>query len=164
VLGRPWGVRGELTAIPFSDRPERFERLARVFLFGNAPAREFEVEVEAARPVSGSVLFKFHGIDSIDDAEPWRGAEVRIPRAERAPLDPGEFYLSDLAGCDVVERGSGESLGVVTGWDEGGPSGLLKVGPDLLIPFVRSICVSIDPVARRIEVDLPEGLKDLNRS
>jgi 16S rRNA processing protein RimM len=161
VLGRPWGIRGELTAIPFSDRPERFEKLTRVFLFGKGPACQFEVE--AARPVSGSVLFKFHGIDSIDEAEPWRGAEVRIPRAEREPLDAGEFYLSDLAGCEVVERGTGESLGVVTGWDEGGPSGLLKVGPDLLIPFVRSICVLIDPEARRIEVDLPEGLKDVNR-
>jgi 16S rRNA processing protein RimM len=162
VLARPWGIRGELTAIPFSDRPRRFETLGRVFLFGSGPPREFEVE--ASRQVSGSVLFKFRGIDSISDADPWRGAEVRIPRAERSQLDQGEFYLSDLAGCEVVERRTGESLGVVTGWDEGGPSGLLKVGPDLLIPFVRSICVSIDPVARRIEVDLPEGLKDLNRS
>jgi 16S rRNA processing protein RimM len=161
VLGRPWGIRGELTAIPFSDRPDRFETLRRVFLFGNGPAGEFEVE--EARPISGSLLFKFRGIDSISDAERWRGAEVRIPWAERMPLEPGEFYLSDLVGCEVLERATAESLGVVTGWDEGGSSGLLKVGPDLLIPFVRSICVSIDPVARRIEVDLPEGLKDLNR-
>ena len=49
-------------------------------------------------------------------------------------------------------------------WDEGGASGLLQVGPDLLIPFARSICVSIDVTGKRIEVDLPEGLKDLNRS
>ena len=34
----------------------------------------------------------------------------------------------------------------------------------VLIPFVRSICVVIDAEAKRIEVDLPEGLKDLNRS
>jgi 16S rRNA processing protein RimM len=151
-----------LTAIPFSDHPERFEKLERVFLFGLGAPREFEVE--SARQVSGSVLFKFRGIDSMTDAELWRGAEVRIPLSERLPLESGEFYLSELAGCEVVERATGEVLGVVTGWDEGGASGLLKVGPDLLIPFVRSICVSIDPVARRIEVDLPEGLKDLNRS
>lgn len=100
----------------------------------------------------------------MSDAEPWRGAEVRIPRAERLELDPGEFYLSDLVGCEVVERGTGQSLGVVTGWNDGGSSGLLEVGPDLLIPFVRSICVGIDIAARRIEVELPEGLKDVNRS
>ena len=157
-----WGVRGELVAIPLSDHPERFQNLGRVFLFGNGPSAQFEVE--SARNVPGSVIFKFRGIDSVDDAEPWRGAEVRIPREERFEPEPGEFFIGDLIGCEVVERGTGDSLGMVTGWDEGGASGLLKVGAALLIPFARSICVSIDTARRRIEVELPEGLKDLNRS
>ena len=159
---RAWGVRGELIAIPLSDRPERFQDLGRVYLFGNGPAAQ--VEVESARLVPGSVIFKFRGIDSMDDADRWRGAEVRIPREERIEPEPGEFFTGDLIGCEVVERGTGESLGLVTGWNEGGASGLLQVGPDLLIPFARSICVSIDVAGKRIEVDLPEGLKDLNRS
>jgi ribosomal 30S subunit maturation factor RimM len=79
-------------------------------------------------------------------------------------LEPDEFFLSDLVGCEVVERTTGEPLGQVTGFDDGGPSGLLHVGKDLLIPFARSICVAIDTAARRIEVELPEGLRDLNRS
>jgi 16S rRNA processing protein RimM len=145
-----------------SDRRERFQNLGRVYLFGNGPAAQYEVE--SARNVPGSVIFKFRGIDSMDDAEPWRGAEVRIPLEERLDPEPGEFFIGDLIGCEVVERGTGESLGLVTGWDEGGASGLLQVGQDLLIPFARSICVSIDPARKRIEVDLPEGLKDLNRS
>jgi ribosomal 30S subunit maturation factor RimM len=41
---------------------------------------------------------------------------------------------------------------------------LLVVDNGLLIPFVRAICVEIDPAARRIAVELPEGLKDLNPS
>ena len=163
VLARAWGVRGELIAIPLSDRLERFQNLGRVYLFGNGQAgRQFVVE--SARIVPGSVIFKFRGIDTMDDAEPWRGAEVRIPRQERLEPEPGEFFIGDLIGCEVFERGTGESLGLVTGWSEGGPSGLLQVGPDLLIPFARSICVSIDIERKRIEVDLPEGLKDLNRS
>ncbi len=145
-----------------SDRPERFQDLGRVYLFGGGPAAQFEVE--SARIVPGSVIFKFRGIDSMDDADRWRGAEVRIPREERLEPEPGEFFIGDLIGCEVIERGTGESLGLVTGWDEGGASGLLQVGQDLLIPFARSICVSIDPERKRIEVDLPEGLKDLNRS
>jgi 16S rRNA processing protein RimM len=151
-----------LIAIPFSDHLERFESLGRVFLFGSGPAAEFQVE--SARNVPGSVIFKFHGIESIDDAELWRGAEVRIPREERLQLEPGEFFIGDLVGCEVIERGTGQALGSVTGWEEGGPSGILKVGPDLLIPFARSICVSIEPERKRIEVELPEGLKDVNRS
>ena len=163
MLTRPWGIRGELVAIPFSDRQERFQSLGRVYLFGSGAAPG-EYEVESVRDASGSLLFKFRGIDSMSDAEPWRGAEVRIPREERLQLEPGEFFLSDLEGCEVVERGTGESLGIVTGWNDGGASGLLEVGKDLLIPITRSICVGIDIVARRIEVELPEGLKDLNRS
>jgi 16S rRNA processing protein RimM len=90
------------------------------------------------------------------------GAEVCVPVSERTPLEDGEYFQSDLIGCEVVDHGTGESLGRVTGWDDGGGSGLLLVG-DLMIPFSRSICVEIDPAARRIAVDLPEGLKDLNR-
>jgi 16S rRNA processing protein RimM len=47
------------------------------------------------------MLLKFRGIESIEDATPWRGAEVRIPRAERVELESGEFFLSDLTGCEV---------------------------------------------------------------
>ena len=107
MLTRPWGIRGELTAIPFSDHPERFQSLGRVYLFGGGAAPE-QHEVESVRDASGSLLFKFRGIDSMSDAEPWRGAEVRIPREERPALDPGEFFLSDLVGCEVVERGTRE--------------------------------------------------------
>ncbi len=158
VLSRAWGSRGELIAIPLSDHPERFESLGRVFLFGAGDA----YEVEGVRTISGSLMMKFRGVDTISDAEPLRGMEVRVPREERVTLDDGEFFIDDLVGCEVVERGSGENLGSVTGFEEGGSSGLLRVGKDLLIPFVRSICVAIDPAARRIEVELPPGLKDLN--
>src|SRR5215471_17825617 len=85
ILSRVWGTRGEFAAIPLSDHPERFEQLGRVFLFGAGPSGEFEVE--AARWASGSLLLKFRGVDSISDAEPWRGAEVRIPRSERLALE-----------------------------------------------------------------------------
>jgi 16S rRNA processing protein RimM len=91
-----------------------------------------------------------------------RGSEVRIPASERVELDPGEYFQSDLIGCDVVDRRTGESIGHVTDFDDGAGSGLLVVG-ELLIPFTRAICVEIDPVSRRIAVELPEGLKDLNR-
>ena len=163
MLSRAWGIRGELIAIPFSDHPERYESLGRVYLFSEGRGPE-SFEVESVRSQSGSLLFKFRGVDSMTDAEPWRGAEVRIPREERVALDSGEFFLSDLIGCEVVERGTGCSLGRVTGWNEGGASGLLQVGEDLLIPFVRAICVVIDTAAKRIEVEAPEGLLDVNRS
>jgi ribosomal 30S subunit maturation factor RimM len=69
-----------------------------------------------------------------------------------------------LVGCNVVDHSTGESYGRVAEWQEAGGSGILELEDGLLIPFVRSICVEIDPAAKRIAVELPEGLKDLNRS
>ena len=158
LLGKPRGNRGELTAVPLSNKPERFETLKEVFLFGSGA----RYEVESTWFHNGSLIFKFNGVDSISEAEPLRGAEVRVPITERVSLEPGEYFQSDLIGCDVVDRRTGEPIGRVTDWDDGGGSGLLVVG-DLLIPFTRSICVEIDPGGRRIAVELPEGLKDLNR-
>jgi len=164
LLGRTRGNRGELTAFTLSSKPERYEQLSAVFLFGSGlPEQGERYEVESTWLHKGVLILKFRGVDTIGAAERLCGAEVRVPLVERVRLEPGEFFESDLLGCEVVDRSTGESLGRVTAWEEGGSSGLLVIGEDLLIPFARSICVEIDPAVRRIAVDLPAGLKELNR-
>ncbi len=160
LLGKTRGNRGEITALPLSSKPERYQDLRTVYLFGSGQRHE----VESAWFHDATLILKFRGIDSISDAEKLSGAEVRIPGSERTPLEAGEFFQTDLVGCEVIERPTGACLGRVTDWQDSGGSGLLVVEGSLLIPFARSICVEIDPAARRIVVVLPEGLKDLNRS
>ena len=171
LLGKTRGNRGEITALAFS-KPERYQGLKEVWLFGGSTQAGMPVPLQAGMAVpveatwfhNGVLIFKFRGIDNISDAERLAGAEVRIPLEERVPLEPGEFFASDLTGCEVVDRRTGERLGRVTGWQDAGGSGLLEIDGDWLIPFARSICVEIDPAAKRVAVELPEGLKDLNRS
>jgi len=157
VLGKTRGNRGEVTAEALSSKPERYQFLKRVYLFGSG--KPFQVENVWFH--NGALVFKFAGIESISDAETLRGAEVRIPWSERAALEPGEYFQSDLLGCDVVERRTGDRVGSVVGWDDAG-CGLLVLESGTLIPFARSICVEIDVARKRIEVDLPDGLKGLN--
>ncbi|MGA3241729.1 MAG: ribosome maturation factor RimM [Bryobacteraceae bacterium] len=159
LLGKTRGNRGELTAIPLSGRPERFQALTEVYLFGPGERRE----VETTWFHNGTLIFKFRGIDTISDAEPLTGSEVRVPLAERAPLEPGEFFQSELIGCDVFDHQSGERIGSVTDWEDAGGAGILVVDRHLMIPFARAICVEIDPAARRIAVELPPGLRELNQ-
>lgn len=165
VLGRAWGNRGELAAVALTSKPERFQKLDEVFLFRDGRAVEpGRLQVESVREHLRAWLFKFQGVDTISQAEALEQSEVRIPLAERLPLEESEHYLSDLMGCEVRESATGELVGVVTGWDDAGGSGLLEVDGGLLIPFARSICVEIDTRAKKILVNLPEGLKDLNRA
>lgn len=167
-LTRAWGRRGELAAVPLSSHPGRFERLAEVRLRGaeGFPGGGPALKVERVRRHGARLIFKFHGVESIGEAEPLRGAEVCIPPGERWPPPPGEWYVSDLIGCEVVDRATGERLGHVTAWLDIGGVGTLEVtgeaGPELLVPFAAAICCEIDLEARRITVQLPEGLKELN--
>ncbi len=186
VLGKTRGNRGEITAWALSSKPERYDELEDVYLFGPVANRGTDTAIPAAKPGGGAgplipvgngerfevesiwfhqgtLVFKFRGVNTISDAERLNGLEVRIPMSQRTALDPGEFFQSELIGCEVVDRRTGERLGRVSDWQDSGGPGLLVVEDDLLIPFARAICVSIDPAARRIEVELPEGLKDLNR-
>jgi 16S rRNA processing protein RimM len=108
-------------------------------------------------------VFKFVGIDSISDAEPWAGADVLVPESEKSERAEGEYSHADLIGCSMV-AGAG-IIGVVVGVEDyGGPS-LLKIqatdGRELLVPFVHAICREIDVAAKIIRVDLPDGLLEL---
>ena len=159
VLGRARGIRGEVTAFALS-KPERYASLREVFLFPEGSRRE----VESAWFHDNRLILKFRGVDNMSEAERLAGCEVRVPRAERMRLEPGEYFESDLIGCEVIERDGGASLGQVTALQDGGSSGVLEVDGTLLIPFVRAICVAIQPEDRRIIVDLPAGLKELNQA
>jgi 16S rRNA processing protein RimM len=167
LLGKTWGRRGELIAISLTSGPERFTGLERVYLFGGAGAPDVPrpAELESVWEHRGQLVFKFRGIDSITEAERLERSEVRVPLEQRAPLEAGEYYESDLVGCEVLERSTGERIGTVEAFLQGGGPALLEVGTAgeaLLIPFARAICVEIDVAARRILVDLPDGLKELN--
>lgn len=168
-LTRARGRRGELSAVSLSSHPERFQQLRQVVLFGGEgfPGRQRSYAVEQIWEHGARLIFKFAGVDSISEAEQLRGAEVRVRPAERFELPPGEYYHSDLVGCEVSDAESGNCLGWVDEFQEQGGNGILRVtdgesGRELLIPFVKAVCVGIDTARRRIEVRLPEGLMELN--
>jgi 16S rRNA processing protein RimM len=110
-------------------------------------------------------VFKFIGIDTISDAEVWRGAEVLAPESERARPEQGEYSHADLIGCEIWTPGAGKPLGIVRGIEEYGGPPLLRVekqdGREMLIPFANAICREIDVTRKMIRAELPEGLTEL---
>jgi len=126
------------------------------------------VQIEFFRRQHGRFVLKLSGIDSIEAAEKIIGAELSIREAELPAAEEGSFYTFHLRGCRVyaVERGVDEYIGDVTDIVDGGGTQLLQIGSgkdETLIPFAESIVKKIDLAARRIEVELPEGLRELNK-
>ena len=126
------------------------------------------VKIEFFRRQHGRFVMKFAGIDSIEDAEKIIGAELRIPESEIPAAEEGSFYTFHLRGCRVyaVQAGEEEYVGDVTDVVDGGGTQLLQIGSgkeELLIPFAESIVKKVDLAGRRIEVELPKGLRELNK-
>ena len=168
---RPHGRRGEVAAEILTDFPERLTRLSSVELWDgrSAPRRALVRSCWLSRSRGGQAIFHFEGSDSISSAEKLVGLEVRIPWSARAPLPSGAYYVAELIGCEIREKGGG-AIGRVsdvqfTGENVAGTPVLVADSPEgeLLIPLAQDICVKVDTGARRIEVLLPEGLRDLNR-
>lgn len=164
-LIRPRGNRGELIAEIYSSQPGRAERLSTVTLDLNGRAEV--VSVEEVWFHDGKPIFKFAGIDSIDDAAEWSGADMLVPEAERAVPEPGEYSHADLIGCRLVADSlvAEKPIGTVTGVEEYGGPPLLKVqmedGREILVPFAKAFCREIDVASKTIRVELPQGLLEL---
>jgi 16S rRNA processing protein RimM len=155
-LVRTRGIKGELVAAPLSPDPGR----TREVFIGDSAYQVERFWIHQDQPV-----FKFRGVDSMTDAEKLVGQLVTIPKEQRLVLPQGEYYQSDLLGATIVDL-SGRILGVLDDWQELGGQTLLEVktpgGGELLIPFTHAICKVVDVDGKRITVDLPEGLEDLN--
>jgi 16S rRNA processing protein RimM len=122
------------------------------------------IRIEFSRRQHGRLILKLRGIDSISQVESLVGAELGISEEQLPPAEEGLFYTFQLRGCHVVAA-DGKSLGTVTEVLDSGGTHILKVdgkAGEILIPFAQTYLRKVDLGQRRIEVDLPEGLADLN--
>jgi 16S rRNA processing protein RimM len=160
---RPQGHRGEVVVDPETDFPER--RFANgATLFVRRGDEVVGVVIDKSRPHQHRWVIAFAGFASIEAAETLRDAELRVPESELAPLEQGTFWVHELLGCEVVTI-QGTRVGEVRRVDlaTGVPMLVLDDGGELLVPLVDAICRTVDVQARRITIDPPEGLIDLNR-
>jgi 16S rRNA processing protein RimM len=187
---RPRGNKGEVAAQLLTDFPERLTKLTEVFLGTSSGAKAAEPRLTSLKACwlsqnhKGQAVFHFEGCNSISEAEKFRGLDVLLPIEKRMTLSAGQYFLDDLVGCLVFENAAEPSvvssspcslfsapslLGVVKEVQIPGEgvagTPLLVIDTsagELLVPLAEDICTSIDTHARRIDVVLPDGLRDLN--
>jgi 16S rRNA processing protein RimM len=159
------GRHGEVAAETHSDVPGRFAEGMKLFALPKAEDVRRELEVEDLWPHKGLVVLKFRGVDSMSDAELLVGSELQLPRSERANLEPGWNYVSDLIGCTVLDhtREVGRIEDVQFG---AGEAPLLIVangaGKKFDVPFAEAYLEGVDVAQRQVRMNLPEGMLEIN--
>jgi 16S rRNA processing protein RimM len=143
------GLRGEVKILPLTDFPERIAGYRHVTLrWPDGSTKPYEIV--ATRPHKNVVLARFSGLETIDDAELLRAAEVWVAEERLSPLPEGHYYIHDILGMRVVTA-AGDEIGPVTEVIQG-PANDVYVAGGLMIPATRDAVESIDAKARTIVV------------
>lgn len=163
-IGKPHGIKGEVTVDVRTDEPER-RYVDGAVLHAEAPRgssfTRTSLTVSRTRWHQGVLLATFAELGDRNAAEAARGVVLRafVP-ADEVPEDPDEFYdhqLIGLAAHDLDGRHLGELVGVVHGAQD-----LLRIrtpdGRDTLVPFVAALVPEVDLPGRRVVVADRPGL------
>jgi len=167
VVIKTQGRRGEVAVESHTDVPDRFRQGMRLSALQKDGQRR-DVTIEDLWPHKSYLVLKFRGIETISDAEPLVSSELQLPSSERADLEQGWTYLSDLIGCTVFDgpREIGQIEDVQFG---AGEAPLLVVRGEAHeaklpyeIPFAEAYLEGLDLERKQVRMKLPEGLLEVN--
>jgi len=158
------GRHGEVAVEVHSDVPDRFAEGVKLLALEKSGEARRDLEVEGFWPHKGLLVLKFRGVDSMSDAEELIGCELQVPGTDRASLEHGWNYVSDLVGCVVLDHGM--EIGRIEDVQFGaGEAPLLIVGSGgkrFDVPFAEAYLEAVDMALRQVRMNLPEGMLEIN--
>jgi 16S rRNA processing protein RimM len=161
-IGRPHGVRGEVTVEVRTDDPDL--RFTPGAVLRTDPPERGPITIAGVHWHSGTLLLRLEGVDSREAAEAVRNTELLVDVADLPEIeDPDSYYDHQLVGL-TARKPDGSVLGEITVVRHEAQD-LLVVrrpeGGDALIPFVSAIVPTVDLDGGFVVVDPPEGLLEL---
>lgn len=150
------GIRGEVKVQPWTDTPDVFCDLDRVYLKNGASA----IEIENAREHKGMIILKLKGTDTVEDAQKLVNTVLYIDR-EDIELDEGAYFIQDIIGLEVFDIDNGKLYGKVTDITATGANDVFHItfeNKTYLIPNIKSVVINIDVEGGKIEIRPLEGL------
>ena len=161
-IGRPHGVRGEVTVEVRTDDPDL--RFVPGAVLRTDPPERGPITIAGVHWHSGTLLLRLEGVDSREAAEAVRNTELLVDVADLPEIeDPDSYYDHQLVGL-AARLPDGSELGEVTAVRHEAQDLLVVRRPDgdeLLIPFVSAIVPTVDLAGGFLVVDPPEGLLEL---
>lgn len=152
------GLRGELKVDPWCDSPQFLCQFKTLYL----KKGETKLSV-SSRPHKTIAIVKAKGIDTIEEAEKLRGRVLYINRSD-ARLAPGEYFIQDLMGLDVIDIDTSKSYGKITDVLKTGANDVYQVTDekkkDYLIPVIDDVVKEIDINGGKVLIKPLKGIFD----
>lgn len=166
-IGKPHGIRGELTLELRTDEPERRFAVGERLLVRAPRAASglpSTLTVRTARWHQDRLLVGFEEVADRNAAETVRNCVLAVAVAPQdRPADPEEFYDHQLVGL-AVHPDDGERVGEVVDVLHSGAQDVLVVrrddGREAMVPFVSALVPAVDLDAGRLIVADRPGLLD----
>lgn len=150
---KPHGIKGGIKVRVLSDHPDRFHDEKHIYRMQN---NEYvKVNIESVSGEGDSTILFLDGVNSREDVEAMRREFFYIKRSEAKPLPEGNYYISDLMGCKVVDTNEKE-LGKIVDIMQTGAVDVYTVkkdGKELLFPALKRLLTKVDIENRLIIVD-----------
>jgi len=155
VIVAPHGVRGELRIMPLTDFPDRFLTMEDCYIDGE------RYHFTSAKFHKQFILASFKEVPDRNAAERVAKKEVQVEREDLVPLEEGQYYIFDIVGLNVEDT-KGEPLGIVAEVLQPGANDVYVVKsegkPDLLLPVLKSVIISVDLENKKMIVNPPEWI------
>ena len=155
------GVRGEVKVFPMTDDVTRFKKLKEVILVTDKT--EKVLKITSVKFFKQFVILKFEGIDSLNDVEVYKGANLFVDRKNAVKLQKDEYFIADLIDLVVVDEDEKE-IGILVDVMKTGANDVYIVknedGKELLFPAIKECILNVDLKKKQIKVHVMDGLLD----
>lgn len=160
---RPHGIGGLLKISSYAQSPETFRNAGAVYL-GSGSGALSEYRVSSIKPQKNSFLLKLEGVNTLEESEPYRGADIYIKKEHLSRKEAGEYFWFELIGIKAYST-KGEWIGTVKHILSARSNDVYVIEgekKEILVPATHSAVREIDLENQRMIISETEGDIDLN--
>lgn len=156
---KPHGLKGELQILLDVDSPEAYEDLESVFVRQGQQLVPFFIDYINVR--AEKAILALDEVQSFEQAQKLKGAELYLPLSILPEPDSNEFYLHEIKDFKVFNQNKIE-VGVIKNAVESGPQLILVVedqkGTEILLPYIQSLLIELDRDNKAMQLNIADGL------